>query len=1062
MLKFPKFFNKFRLKLTRMRRYFIVLLTFFFSVTSIFAQTKTINGKVTDEKGQPVIGATISDIGPNKKILGTAVTDASGGFSIKVPNDSKSLRISSIGFSEQNISLQNLKGNISVKLISSTESLADVVVTTAGGLAGKKKDIGYANTQISGEDLTAARPVNIANGLQGKVAGLQISATNGGSNPSFRVVLRGQRSLTGNNQALIVLDNIIVPNEILGNLNPNDVEDIVVLNGAGAAALFGSEGSNGALLITSKKGSRTKAIINFSNTQTIETVSFFPKLQDRFGAGAAANFPTYTPYENQQYGPAFDGSIRPIGQPISDGTIQTRPYSPVNGKNSFWQQGISAQTDISISSGDEKGTTFFSAQYVDGKATIPKDKYNRAVIRLTGSRKMTRNLELNFGANYTQNRFDQTSALGTIYGNIMQTAPNIQITDYKDWRNDKFSSPDGYFNPYYQNPYFLLDNNRSYTRNDYLTANIDLKYTPTSWLDIVFRNGITTRNNTAQSTTDKYAYSDFAKATTAGSYKKTDIVGSYSESAFYSTRLTSEIQTTIRKKFNDFNFKLTSGFVVRQDQSRSVSASISGLVVPSVFNLSNTLVTPTASNSNAKARQMGLYGDLNLGYKGFINLHVTGRNDWVSTLYPENRSFFYPSVDLAFSPMELFPELKNNKVLSSLKLRGGWSKVGQVNLPGGAGFGAYQLEPTFSQQNGYPFTATGGGFGLNNTIVSSSLKPEITKGWEAGFDANFLKNRIRTNFSWYSTKTSDQTVTASISSASGFTSYLLNAALTNSIGIEATVNAVVIRKKDIELTVGAVFTDIIENNVLAISEGIEALSFGSGVSAVRGQPFPVIFATSYKRDPQNRIIVDPITGYPSRNDGNTVLGRTNPKNTLGLNFNLTYKNFSLSAQAEYRGGNVTYMNNTTAFDFSGGGLATVAFNRERFVFPNSSIPDPNKPGEFLPNTNITVRDGGYGFWTQSPRTGVAENYVASGAFWKMREITLGYELPQQLMSKIRFIKKAMITLQGRNLFMLLPKTNLYTDPEYSDNGAASNGVGVAGIASPPPSRYYGATISLTF
>lgn len=1045
-----------------MRKNISLFWVFALLISQAYAQTKTLSGKITDDKGNPLRGVTIREISKEKKVLATTVSAEDGSFSIKTVPGASSLQFSSVGFFEQTMSIAGIKGAMDIKLLVNTESLGEVIVTTAGGLSAKKKDIGYANTQISGEDLTAARPVNIANGLQGKVAGLQISAVNGGSNPNFRVVLRGQRSITGNNQALIVLDNIIVPNEILGNLNPNDVEDIVVLNGAGAAALFGSEGSNGALLITSKKGSRTKAIINISNTQTLEEVSFFPKLQDRFGAGSAANFPVYLPYENQQYGPAFDGSIRPIGQPISDGTIQERPYSPVNGKNSFWDKGLSSQTDVSISSGDEKGTIFFSAQYVDGKATIPKDKYNRTVIRLTGSRKMTQKLELNFGANYTQNRFDQTSALGTIYGNIMQTAPNIQITDYKNWRTDKFSTPDGYFNPFFQNPYFLLDNNRSYTRNDYLTANIDLKYTPTSWIDIVFRNGITTRNNTAQSTTDKYAYSDFAKLTTAGSYKKTDIVGSYNESAFYSTRLTSEIQTTIRKKINDFNFKLTSGFVVRQDQLRSVSASIAGLVVPSVFNLANTLVTPTAANSNAKARQMGFYGDLNIGYKGFVNLHVTGRNDWVSTLYPENRSFFYPSVDLAFSPMELFPELKNNKVLSSLKLRGGWSKVGQVNLPGGAGFGAYQLLPTFSQQNGYPFTATGGGFGLNNTIVSSNLKPEITKGWEAGFDANFLKNRIRTNFTWYSTRTSDQTVTASISNASGFSSYLLNAALTNSIGIEATVNAVVIRKRDLELTVGAVFTDIIENNVLAISEGIDALSFGSGVSAVRNQPFPVIFATSYKRDPQNRIIVDPITGYPSRNDGNTVLGRTNPKNTLGLNFNLSYKNFSLSAQAEYRGGNVTYMNNTTAFDFSGGGLATVAFNRERFVFPNSSIPDPNKPGEFLANNNITVRDGGYGFWTQAPRTGVAENYVASGAFWKMREITLGYELPQQLMNKVRFIKKVTITLQGRNLFMLLPKTNLYTDPEYSDNGAASNGIGVAGIASPPPSRYYGATISLTF
>ncbi|HYE55123.1 MAG TPA: SusC/RagA family TonB-linked outer membrane protein, partial [Chitinophagaceae bacterium] len=191
-------------------------------------------------------------------------------------------------------------------------------------------------------------------------------------------------------------------------------------------------------------------------------------------------------------------------------------------------------------------------------------------------------------------------------------------------------------------------------------------------------------------------------------------------------------------------------------------------------------------------------------------------------------------------------------------------------------------------------------------------------------------------------------------------------------------------------------------------------------------------------------------------------GSAVPVHILGLNFDLSYKNFTLTAQGEYRGDYVTYMNNTTAFDFSGGGLATVAFNRERFVFPNSAIPDPNKPGEYMANTNITVRDGGYGFWTQAARTGVAENYVASGAFWKLREVSLSYDVPQAVLSRAKFIKALTLSVQGRNLFMLLPKTNLYTDPEYSDNGATSNGIGVAAIASPPPSRYFGGTISITF
>lgn len=1018
------------------------------------AQNRTVSGIVTSPNKDPLQGVSVMIPGTN---VGT-VTNSSGSFSLSIPASAKTLELSSIGYKKRVVTLGS-NNFINVAMEEGTESQLEEVVVGAGGIASRRKDQGYATTLVTSEKLTAAKPTNIAAALTGKVAGLKINATNGGVNPSFRVVLRGQRSLTGNNQALIVLDNVIVPNELLGNLNPEDVENVVVLNGAGASALYGSEASNGALLITTKKGSRTKPEIRVANTYTIEESSYFPKLQQMFGAGSTANFPVYTPDENQQYGPAFDGTLRPVGQPLADGSIQMMPYSPVNGKNSFWQKGRTNQTDISLSGGDEKGSTFMSAQYIDGLGTTPKDKFNKTTVRINGKRQFAKSLGFTFQTAYTQNRYDITSQTGTIYGELMQTPANIQIRNYQDWRNDKYSTPDGYYNPFYRNPYFLLDNYRQYTRNDYLTASADLKFAPLSWLDFTYRLGITTRNNDVKGTADKYTYSDFAKSTTHGSYKKTDITGSVSESSFYSTRLTSEIQAAVRRNFNDFAFRFTAGASVRQDQNKSLSSSVSGLVVPGLFNLSNTLVNPSTSESTYKGRQLGAYGDLNIGYKGWINLHATGRNDWVSVLSPDNRSFFYPAVDVSFTPMELFPALASSKVLSSLKLRGGWSKVGQVNL--GGNFGAYQLDPTFSQAYGYPY-ANGGGFTLDNRIVSNDLRPEITKGWEAGIDAGFFKNRLTTNLTWYKTKTSDQTVATGVSQATGFSSYLLNAALTSSSAIEATVNASPIRSKDWDLQLGANYNYVIENKVLAITADVGSLSLGSGSYAIVGQPFPVIYATAYKRDPQGRVIVDPLTGYPQRNDVNKVLGSAVPVHTLGLNFSLSYKNLHLSSQAEYRGGYVTYMNNTTAFDFSGGGLATVAFNRERFVFPNSSYPDPNKPGEYIANTNITVRDGGYGFWTQSPRTGVAENYVASGAFWKLREVTLSYDVPDEVLRRIKFIKRTTISLQGRNLVMLLPKTNLYTDPEYSDNGSASNGIGVAGIVSAPPSRYYGATLSITF
>lgn len=1040
-----------------MRKVVLILCLFCLAFTQLNAQTRTVTGKVTDDKGTPLRGVTIREVSPDKKVIATAVTSEAGTFSIKVSDKARNLQFSSVGFMEQSSSIVGLKGAMEVKLLQSIDNLAEVVVTTAAGLKTRKKDMGYASTQVSGDKITATHPTTIQAGLAGKVAGLTISATSGGVNPSFRITLRGMRSITGNNEALIVVDNVIIPSALLANLNPEDVEDVVVLNGASAAALYGSDASNGALLITTKKGAPkgSKPQVVVTHTLTREEISFFPKLQTQFGSGSTANFPIYTPDENQQYGPAFDGIVRPIGQPLADGSIQNVPYSPTNAKNEFWQKALSNQTDVSFASNDERGSMRVSAQYVDGATTTPKDKFTKMVFKLAGKRQMTKTLEMTYSLNYTQNRYDITTQTGTIYAELMQTSAQVPVNDYKDWQNDKYSTPSGYYNPFYRNPYFLIDNYRQLTRNDYMSGAIDLKYSPLSWLDFTLRNAITSRNSTSKSFSDKYTYSDFAKATTHGSYKKTDVTGSVSESYTYTSLVTSEFQVGARKKFGDFNLRFTGGGSLRQDISKSLSESVAGIVVPGLFNLSNTLVNPSASESFSKTRKLGLYGDLNIGYKNYLNIHGSARNDWDSRLNPEFRSFFYPAVDIAFSPMELFPTMKGSTILSNLKLRGGWSKVGQTTA------GAYALLPTFSQAAGYPYAA-GGGFTLGDRVVTDKLKPEFTTGYEVGFDASWWKNRITTNVTYFSTISSDQTVSTGISWGSGFSSYLLNAAKTSNKGLEATVNATVVRNRDWEFTVGGVFTHTFESKVLAIYGDVNNISLGGGVYAFLNESFPVIYSTAYLRDPQGRVIVDGVTGAPLRDANNKILGSTNPKDILGLNFSLSYKDFHLSAQAEYRGGYVTSLGNTTAFEFSGGGMSTVAFNRDRFVFPNSSYADPAKPGEYIANTNITVRDGGYNFWTQSVRTGVAENYVSSGAFWKLREVTLSYDLPEKLLRSIKFIQKASISLQGRNLLLLLPKTNLYTDPEYSDNGSTSNGIGVAGISSPPPSRFYGASISLTF
>jgi TonB-linked SusC/RagA family outer membrane protein len=1027
-----------------------------------FAQNRTVSGKVVDEKGVPIPFATVTEKGTKN---GTSA-DANGNFSLEVRN-ANALVISSTGFESKEISIQG-RNSVNVQL-SSAANVIDEVIVTAGGVRTKRKEIGTATSVVKAETLTAGKAVNVAGGLQGKVAGLQINGTGGGVNPNFRVILRGQRSLTGNNQALLVLDNVIVPNEVLGNLNPDDVEEVSVLNGAGAAALYGSQASNGALIITTKKGKRGVNSIGLSQTTTVESVAFYPKIQKTFGSGGTSygyddngnpNFFSYL--ENQAYGPAFDGVKRPLGPPLEDGTQDSALYQYNDGHLKFWEKGITNQSDINFQSGDDNSTFYMSGQYVDTKGTTPGDKYNRANLRLNGTRKVGQKVNITYTAGYTQNRYDITTQTGAMYANMLNMPSNVDITRYKNWRTDPFANPIGYYNPWYQNPYFSADNWRSKQRNDYLIGNLELRFTPIQGLDIVGRQGITTRNLSNKNTVGEFKYTDYSKNTDASS--KADIAGSVSDGSAYRTQMLTDLFAQVSKKISDFKVDLIAGGQWTQNTAKNVNVSASGLVVPDLFNVGNGVGTPGATESNFQARQIGAYADLRIGYKGFAFLHGTGRNDWVSILSEKNRSFFYPSVDAALIVSDAVAALKESNTISFLKLRAGWSKVGQVNL--GGTFGAYQLLPTFSSTaSGFPYGSLPG-YTVDNTLVSNDLRPEITKGYEAGFDLNLFKDRFTSNVTYFSTKTDDQTVTTRISSTTGFSSLRTNTGQTQSSGLEVAAHVTPLRNRDWNITIGGNYS-YLDNKVNSISADLPRLALatygtdGPGSYAVAGQVFPVIMGFDYKRDPQGHVIVDAISGLPTKSDTISILGNATPKQRLGIDGLVKYKNLSLSFLFDYRGSYQVYNSMGPELDWSGQGYRTAVYNRQRFVFPNSVIWDGSK---YVTNTDVTIKNGGgnSGFWTDGINRDITSNYVTSGDFWKLRELSLAYDFPTSVLSKTKVIKGARISVQGRNLFMWMAKDNYYTDPEYSDAGNDSNGIGLTGIGQTPPSRYYGATIRLTF
>ncbi len=485
----------------------------------VFAQQKSVSGRVTDDKGDPIPFATVQIKGTKSAV----VADATGHFNLNLKEGS-TLVISATGFTTKEVAADGK--SLSIQMVGSARVIEEVIVT-AGGIKTKRKEVGTANTVIRSEALTAGKAISVAGGLQGKVAGLQVSAVGGGINPNYRLILRGQRSLTGNNQALIVLNNVIVPNDVLGNLNPDDIEDIVVMNGAGAVALYGSAASNGALIVSTKKGKRGQTAITVSNTTTVESVAFFPKIQTKFGSGGSAygldpdGKPIFNYLENQSYGPAFDGVKRELGPALEDGSQDSAYYAYNPGHNKFWKKGINNQTNFSLSTGDENSTFYLSGQYATVTGTTPGDKYNRTTLSANGTRRIGNKLMVTYSTDYTQNRYDITTQTASMYANMLNMPSNVDITKYKNWRTDKFANPNGYYNPWYQNPYFTADNYRSLQRNDYLIANVEVKYSPMAGLDFTARQGITTRNYSNKNTVGQFLYTDFAKHTDQSS--KADI-----------------------------------------------------------------------------------------------------------------------------------------------------------------------------------------------------------------------------------------------------------------------------------------------------------------------------------------------------------------------------------------------------------------------------------------------------------------------------------------------------------------------------------------------------------
>jgi len=1062
-----------------MKRLLLLLTCFALCIVS-FAQSRSISGIIKDDKGEIVPGASV-------KLKGTptgVATDINGQFRILAQTgDVLQISGSNINPMEVKVGSDNtLQITARIKMTDEKE----VLITTAGGIKKRPKEVGFGNALVKPDQFMNGQSPRLAQGLSGKVSGLTIYNTSNSVNATPRVVLRGNRSITGDNTALIVVDGVPVPANTLNYLNPNDVDNVTVLKGGQAATLYGPEGVNGALVINTKKGNGPPRI-TFSNTTNFEDVAYLPKSQTEFGSGSGYGHSleeNFRPYENQQYGDRFDGSVRSAGRMLQDGSFQSYPYQFIpNIRKKVFNLGVSTTNDVSFSAGDQNSRFFLSFQDAYIKGIVPKDIYHRDALRFNGSKTFGK-FKASFDGTFAFDKADRTSS--NFYFFALNTPGWIPIDKLRDWKTNPFANPNGYFNDYYDNPWFMLDNNRNVTRNNYFNGNVNLNFKPTSWLEFNYRLGAALTNNFQKGWTDRFDYTEYAKGnlsvkpvTADPAYndysyvwraRNTPVPGAVNDGSGYGFRINSDFFVTLDKTWNDLSAKLLLGNSVQDRKSKTMDVASTSVIIPGLFNVANRAGELTGDEANTLQRRVGNFADLTLGYKDMVFLHGSVRHDASSLFFSPIRdrklyNFTYYGGDVSVILTDVFPVLKSNS-LTFLKLRASYNKNGNENI------GPYSLDPTFSPGPGFPF-GSNVGVTVDNVYPDPSLQPEFAFSKEAGFEASIWKDRVNVDFSYFTQDVKNQVFNVDISSSTGYTSTLLNAGRVANKGLESDLKMRILRTNKWSIDISGNYTWN-TNKVRSLFGGLSQVQLNAGgatstantafIFAAIGQPFPLLKTTYYAIDSASgATIIDPADGWPMLGDGLKSEGTTIPKHQLGLGLKVAYKWITLTANAEYRGGNVVYSSLGQTMAFTGASATTNQYHRQQFIWPNSVYFDGSK---YVPNTNIVVNNDlaiyqGWGDFTFSRSIlGVADWFTTSGAFWKIRDVSLDFAVPKSWYNKSKALKSVDLSIFGRNLFTWLPKENIYTDPEFSNTN--TNGVGINTTANTPPVRQYGATLKVSF
>lgn len=1087
------------------------------------AQTRVITGQVTDETGQPVPYATVRIKGAK----GGVSADANGKYSIPV-NTGNVLLITGAGIAAKEAPIgSDLVLNIRVNTAAS--SLSEVVVTTSLGIRRQARELGYATTAIKTAQLNQAAVVNPATGLAAKVSGVDIRLADNGINPQVKVTFRGSRSIEGNNTALVIVDGVPVDQTYLANLNPTDIDDITILKGSNAAALYGMAASNGVMNITTKKG-KGKFTLTYENVINFESISYFPALQNEYSGwggeppgtysnpatGGTINFinpfsglANTVPFENESFGNAYNSlDYNPDSIPIgitSAGKWIFGPYkAATNGRKDFFQTGVGDQNKLSGSVGNKWGGLYFSGEHTTKQGVVPTETYARNSGRVNGNLNLGK-LAVSGGIGYTNvttdavgNSYDQNRP---VYWDVMNVLPNIDLKSIKNV--SQFQNNQGFIGAYFPNPWWQVANSRTKNSTDQLISDLQLNYKFSKWLSVTARGGYSRTASDAPSYIDSISFPAFL--VNGGGPWGFGTQGTYPGNQGYQMEhvkdhyddLNGDLFLSAVKEVKKFKFNLIVGGNMRSRSSYGYwysnqvnSGPVAGEnIVPNGYTKVSDTSGGATATYNYKRNDQSVYADLVIGYDDWLYLHGSFRNDWTSILDPNNRSFSYPSVDLSAVLSDKLGFLKNSSAVSFLKVRLGYAGTGNVSLDGyqklgvmggiaggtaGGGFtlplptfGAYAIYPTTSVGTGFPFGSTVG-YSQSFTAVQNGLRPEHTESLETGFQLGLFRNKVNFEANYYSQVSNNQTIPLQTSAAAGIATYLTNAGEINNSGVELELNLtplIKLGKFKFDLESNFAYQDSKVINIKGGKQELDQINFGTqivgGIYAVAGKNYPELYVTDFNRDPSGHIIVNATTGLPTQNPNPVDVGNTNYKYFFGLSPNFSYQRFSLRAVFDYRGGAVIMNEEGNAMDFAGI-AASDAENRQAFIVPNSVIQNGNG---YVKNTNVPITSG-YGglpvsiYWWANFYNQLGRPYVTSAAFWKLRELALTYDIPKEALGSQKIIRGLSFSLIGRNLFMWRPKTNQWSDPEFSTN-ATGNAVGYTTEFQTPPTRIISASIKAT-